>query len=447
MRPFYSDILELCNKIRLDCIKRTDIILRFSEEAFRISQKEENTPLYNANPLDFSNPTEPQTSLMLKTILNYKQNEEFILFKNFAQTFLYSLGFKGEWISKPKIKAEKVGRIDISIIDEKYAIIFESKLKKADFQRNQLARYINTITQKGIKADNIYIVLIPGEIHDDFVNEVHLQHSSVWKLPQDWDKPQCAISGNPTNCWCDKENAPQIGIAQHCNICNDYFGKYYPHTIAIDRDLAEWISKAKRFVDNKQEILIASMTVFADYIKGLYNIRISNKMIMEIKNELSERIFKEDSATQERFKIVEQKLSDLGAVKEALETLKSELANKLLSEWRKKIKDEWPLEIYDCQNTKGFYVEINGVKVGCWNGIGQKGFGNDITPFWGFLCDKATDEQKEMVKKILEHMSFEIEIEYINEHETWIAWNSTTEGDKICSAIYKSAEKLGFLKI
>lgn len=101
MKQFYSDILELSNRIRLDCIKRTDIILKFSEEAFRISQKEENKPLYNANLLDYSNPTEPQTSLMLKTILNYKQNEEFILFKNFAQTFLCPLGFKEEWIFKP----------------------------------------------------------------------------------------------------------------------------------------------------------------------------------------------------------------------------------------------------------------------------------------------------------------------------------------------------------
>lgn len=168
---------------------------------------------------------------------------------------------------------------------------------------------------------------------------------------------------------------------------------------------------------------------------------------MEIKNELSERIFKEDSATQERFKIVEQKLSDLGAVKEALETLKCELANKLISEWRKKLKDKWPIETYDCQNTKGFYVKINGVKVGCWNGIGQKDFGNDITPFWGFLCDNATDEQKEMVKKILEQVSFELEIEYKNELVTWIAWNSTTEGDKICSVIYKKAEEFRFLKI
>lgn len=79
-----------------------------------------------------------------------------------------------------------------------------------------------------------------------------------------------------------------------CDKCIEYSQSYLPHTIAIDEQFAEWILSAVGLIESRQTLLISSMTLFADYIKKLYNINYPNKLIMEIKTYLEKTIFKDD---------------------------------------------------------------------------------------------------------------------------------------------------------
>lgn len=102
---------------------------------------------------------------MLERILSYNNNDGYVVLHSFCHQFLEVSGFDCNNISEPEIIAESNGHIDIRITEEgKYAIIIENKLKGADFQRNQLARYIKTIKEEGFKNEQIYIVILPQYI-------------------------------------------------------------------------------------------------------------------------------------------------------------------------------------------------------------------------------------------------------------------------------------------
>ena len=235
-----TDTSKQCNEA--SCKK----VIEYAEEAYRLIEREEYKPLYEkGNFLELANPDEPHTSKMIAAMLNYKQNGDFILFKSFVRRFLIPMGFEEEWIKNPDIWSEK-DCMDICILDDKYVILFESKLKGAGFQRNQLARYIYKLNDKqdnGKKynKENIFIVLILGHISNAFISEIP---ESVWRRPQDFTNPICAINGNQTIYICDDKNTKEKCKYAQNNICKEYVKEYLPHTIAIDEQFAEWILSA-----------------------------------------------------------------------------------------------------------------------------------------------------------------------------------------------------------
>lgn len=110
-----------------------------------------------------------------------------------------------------------------------------------------------------------------------------------------------------------------------CDKCTEYSQSYLPHTIAIDEQFAEWILSTVGLVESRQTLLISSMTLFADYIKKLYNINYPNKLIMEIKTNLEKIIFKDGLSAGDKLEIAKQKLSNVDAVQEAFKSLIAEL--------------------------------------------------------------------------------------------------------------------------
>ena len=122
----------------------------------------------------------PVTSKILERILSYNNSDGYVVLHSFCHQFLEVSGFDCNNISEPEIIAERNGHIDIRITEEgKYAIIIENKLKGADFQRNQLARYIKTIKEEGFKNEQIYIVILPQ------YKDIRIR-PSVWRLPPDY---------------------------------------------------------------------------------------------------------------------------------------------------------------------------------------------------------------------------------------------------------------------
>ncbi len=138
--------------------------LALCDEFKDMMQSCELRPLFYINFIDVFNPKEPITSKMLERILSYNDKDGYVILRSFCDNFLGSCGFDSRNILEPEIIAERNGHIDIRITEEgKYAIIIENKLKGADFQRNQIARYIQTIKEEGFENDQIYIVILPND--------------------------------------------------------------------------------------------------------------------------------------------------------------------------------------------------------------------------------------------------------------------------------------------
>lgn len=434
-------------------------VIEYAEEAYRLSEREEYKPLYeDSNFLELANPDEPHTSKMIAAMLNYEQNGERILFKSFVRRFLSPIGLKEEWIKNPKIKPER-DNMDIRVLDDKYAILFESKLKGADFQRNQLGRYIYKLdgkqeNGKEYNENSIFIVLIPGHISNDFINEIY---KSVWRCPQDFANPICAINGNQTTCWCDAEETIEKCKDAQCDKCTEYLQSYLPHTIAIDEQFAEWILSAVGLVESRQTLLISSMKLFADYIKILYNINYPNKLIMEIKNYLEKAIFKDGLSAGDKLEIAEQKLSNVDAVQEAFKSLIAEL----------KVDAWYDILIKDCpkvrkdkdkdKNNIGVYflvkVAINGkeeyVDIGCWNGNGDNEYGNPSRkPYWAIHCVNANRKEQTPSDNLLKTFHEIFNIKEDESENSWIMWDELDEneknGEENCRKLYELIEKLEY---
>lgn len=440
-----TDTSKQCNEA--SCKK----VIEYAEEAYRLSEREEYKSLYeDGNFLELANPDEPHTSKMIAAMLNYKQNGDFILFKSFVHRFLIPMGFEEEWIKNPDIWPEK-DCMDIRVLDDKYAILFESKLKGADFQRNQLGRYIYKLNGKQengkeYNEKSIFIVLIPGHISNDFISEIP---KSVWRCPQDSPNPVCATN-KKTTCWCDAEEAIEKCKYALCDECTEFFQRYLPHTIAIDEHFAEWILSAVGLVESRQTLLISSMMLFADYIKKLYNINYPNKLIMEIKTYLEKTIFKDVSSAKQKLEIAEHELLNVNAVQKAF---KSMIAALKVDAWYEILKKDCQKV---CKDNTGVYflvkVTINGkeeyVEIGCWNGIGEEVYGNSDKQYWAIHCVKANRKEQDpspdlsqIFQKILEDNG----IEGGKSGRYWIKWDEWNEkeknGEENCRNIYKMIEK------
>lgn len=431
-------------------------VIEYAEEAYRLSEKEEYKPLHeDGNFLELANPDEPHTSKMIAAMLNYEQNGERILFKSFVRRFLKPMGFEEEWIKNPDILPER-DNMDIRVLDDEYAILFESKLKGADFQRNQLGRYIYKLNEKKYNKENIFIVLIPGHISNDFINEIT---KSVWRRPLDFANPICAINGNQTTCWCDnKEKIEKCKDAQ-CKDCKMYLEDYLPHTIAIDEQFAEWILSVIGLVESRQTLLISSMILFADYIKKLYNINYPDKLIMEVKKYLEKTIFKDGLTAGGKLEIAEQELSNVNAVQEAFKSLIAELK---VDAWYEILKTDCPKVCKNKNNTGVYFlvkVTINEkeeyVKIGCWNGIGNNEYGNSDKQYWAIHCVNANRKQQDYspdLSQIFQEILKNIHIEGGKNGRYWIKWDEWNNKDPqkgvdICHDIYEMIEKHEYPKI
>lgn len=112
---------------------------------------------YKINLLRLLNANEVNISLIFSKILSYNNKEgKKIVLENFINTFIKSAINVDINFDNAKI-VEEENDIDILIKTDTIAIIIENKIKGANFQRNQLARYIKKTIEMGYKPEHIFI--------------------------------------------------------------------------------------------------------------------------------------------------------------------------------------------------------------------------------------------------------------------------------------------------
>lgn len=112
---------------------------------------------YKINILRLLNANEVNISLIFSKILSYNNKEgKKIVLENFINTFIKSAINVDINFDNAKI-VEEENDIDILIKTDTIAIIIENKIKGANFQRNQLARYIKKLLKWDINL-NIFLL-------------------------------------------------------------------------------------------------------------------------------------------------------------------------------------------------------------------------------------------------------------------------------------------------
>lgn len=112
---------------------------------------------YKINLLRLLNANEVNISLIFSKILSYNNKEgKKIVLENFINTFIKSAINVDINFDNAKI-VEEENDIDILIKTDTIAIIIENKIKGANFQRNQLARYIKKLLKWDINL-NIFLL-------------------------------------------------------------------------------------------------------------------------------------------------------------------------------------------------------------------------------------------------------------------------------------------------
>lgn len=422
------------SRLKVNAIKQ---LLEIASECEKLKDKPENKPLYQFNLLDIVPTIEPHTSKFLSIILNYTENGKYIILESFVERFLSLVGLNKSRIKKPRITPEK-SHIDVHIIDNDYAVIIENKMMNAPFQRNQLGRYIeDTHIRYGLNYDDIFLIILPQYFNPNLLENLR---PSVLKCPPDGlTSPnysrKCAHS-DQYNCWCDdKAHVLNQEEKIHCQDCKDLRSSVISRSVVIQSQLSDWLLDIEQIIDPKQTILRSAIHQFADFTKGLFDIRINNHLIMDIQNIIRESLFPESSSSIAQWNIINEKSKELSEIQNVMAKMKLQLSKKLIDEWYHELKPEFSSLKREVQ--KSFGIKIKGVWVGCWCGSDNNG-----EPYWGFYCENhATDEQKAMVDEILS----ECDIHPSKSTANFIAWNSTRKGAERCKAFYNAAKKLGYL--
>ena len=199
-------------------------------------EKSPNKPPFAINYLEYYNSHEPVTSWIIRHVFAYTYNGKHPFFESFAKRFLIDIGFNIDWIEAPIIdKDHEYKGIDVLVREKQYALIIENKLKGADFQLNQLARYIATMRLEGYSDKHIFVVVLPQKniSNDDLWD-------SVWNLPKDWQSTsqarKCRLDSN--TCWCDFED---VSGKKHCEKCEHLRETFEKRTLFIHKDLSNWL--------------------------------------------------------------------------------------------------------------------------------------------------------------------------------------------------------------
>lgn len=408
-----------------------------SKDFKNMIQSCEFRPLFYLNLIDLLNPKEPTTSKMLERIFSYKNDDGYVVLQSFCHRFLETAGFDCLNIAEPVIIAERNGHIDIRITEEgKYAIIIENKLKGADFQRNQIARYIQTIKEEGYENEQIYIVILPQ------YENIRIR-PSVWRLPSDYKSTtnanrRCGIYDDKL-CWCDM---PDIKLtkeqAKHCNTCiTHWLNEFADRTKILRQDFTAWLIDSENIIPRRELNVRSAILQFADYLNGLYNTRIDQKLNKMITDFLRDKL--ELGSSISDWKKLNNKIAEVAELEEGLKTLRIEMSSDLIDVWHEKLLKKWPM--LRNEPRKSFGILIQGIWFGCW--WAEESDDKD-SPIWGVYCDSGTptSRQVKMAQKIIDNSGLS---NVVNESQ-WMTWSNTIKGDQIADKIYTVAKELGYLK-
>ena len=417
-----ATVLKFCNNVNSKILK---------------SYKEHNIQsIYEVNVLDYNGLIEVQTSDLIKLVFSYEKDGSYPIWKSFVNNFFSKE--LAESIKRPVFTSEQQ-HIDVCVKEKgKYVFIIENKLKDADFQRNQLGRYIKKMQLEKYDPEKIYLIIIPGHIDNNYIERIR---KSAWKAPADWketnSKRKCSLSDSSDKnaCRCDSKNWSSDEWCKKCSDCKELLENLEKQIKIIDVQFPEWIIEIindQSCIPQEEYLLRSAMLQFAHYIKGIYQIRLNKKQIMENINVLINELKLNPENPEESYRIVKKTLGDINKLQESMSNLLVMLKIRI---WQKEIENLFPDARVD-SNEESFGILIKDIYCGIW--IGSKG-----DPYWGFYQDAnkiKSQEANNIVNNIIKKTSYKSK----GTGKGFLAWDYTEKGIEIINNFLIAAEELGY---
>lgn len=258
---------------------------KIADDIFNLYQKEKNGLSYGANVIDELHAGENAHSRILRMLLQYESEGK----RPIYSSFLALLSNKCDDISKLRIISPKFTneeeRIDVLVKDYShscpyYAIIIENKVCGATDQDQQIQRYIDKIIKDCFPIERIFVVYLTKD-GEKIVSEDSLT----------------------------KEAKQILGVSESS------MGRYIP--LDYKNHILPWLeNEVLPNLTIKERILVSSIQLYIDYLKGILNIRdndkqITNKLYIKMKNDLNIGSLKESIELYQKVDLLKETSSNL----------------------------------------------------------------------------------------------------------------------------------------
>ena len=224
-----------------------DKLLEIAGHASKLLQEGLDRLPYSANAIDELHANENAHSRLLRMFLQYNGGRTWPVYRTFLKLI------KDRCSSFPfdchnPIFANEEGRIDLLITDncsnQKWAIIVENKVCEAGDQDEQRARYINKTEAKGIPKQNIFVIYLTSD---------GTKKASSYSLTDEAKQKLCFKN--------------EVDKGRYIELNYRY-------------DILPWIEKEVLLnVAIKEELLISSLKLYIDYLKGMFELRNDEQII------------------------------------------------------------------------------------------------------------------------------------------------------------------------
>jgi len=237
---------------------KTETLIKIANDISELYKKEKSIVSYGANIVDELHAGENAHSRILRMLLQYKGGGKYPIYTSFLDMLSYHCqAMPHITISSPLFSNEE-GRIDLLVkewnSDYPYAIIIENKICDAGDQYHQIQRYI------------------------EFLIDEFKKHIFVVYLTKDGEK---VVS----------DDSLTKKAKEYLDVSEESQGRYIP--IDYKNHILPWLEHS--VLPNlkvKESILISSVQLYIDYLKGMFGMRqkeqeITNKIYSIMKTELN----------------------------------------------------------------------------------------------------------------------------------------------------------------
>lgn len=291
-------------------------------------------------------------------------------------------------------------RVDISLRNDRYFIIIESKVNGAVEQPSQIYRYVHEIARNkySYDIDNIYVV---------YINPRNKEQPSEESL-------------------CDENKKNNVSIILN-NRLKVYSYKY---------DIINWLNGLTNLKIENQPHISSALDQYKDYLEWYFE---SSKDYEPMNKEIKEQIFSSlkisNLSSIEQYKELLNEEENVNSLLEQLKRLKLEAAHNAVIEWKQEtMSTQISKIIREDEQSFGFLLNC-GIWCGIWDGHDNPTY--NYMPYWGLYSkEEANNEQLSVAKKIIERLGINRDL---NNTKGYIFWESTTRGVEMIQSLYKAS--------